>query len=216
MNTKKIVQVTLVGALAGALMGCDGAPEEPDAPAKPAAQLTAKAKKGYDHAKHDAIDPMAYEHSHLPTSSPFILKVHEMDEVQQPGRLRLAANIEIPRDFEAPTTIEVKLPEGVRLVDGQQTESLPHLEEGMLERVYTFELDQPLDYDQPIRIAVNSRDEHGRFGASAERTWPRQIAHSQVNTKVLRQAPVRKPVIGMPARRTIESVQAKPRVPHSD
>ncbi len=192
MQSNQWIPLSMVAALATSLVACQSKTTEPE-PTAPAPKMEAPKNAEPVMRMHD--------HAETPTSAPFVVKLSKAEGNANPGELLLTATIYVPREFKAPTTIDVELPPGGELLDGETHESFPTLPAGTMIRNYRVKVGQEPTEAIPVKVRVAGASPGGAFGASAERHYPERIVQSRhpYSGKVP-PPPIARPMNGYPAR----------------
>lgn len=193
MRSNCLIQFSVVSVLAASLAACQSTPTEPEPTPRP--KLTAPNNGPPGAHAHD------HGHEEQPTSAPFVVKLTKPEKAPNPGELVLVATIFVPREFKAPTTIDVELPKGAELLEGKAHESFASLSPGTMVRTYRMKIDKDPTQAAPVKVRVAGASPGGAFGAAATRRYPELVARA-VNPYSGRvpPPPVARPAKGIPAR----------------
>lgn len=111
------------------------------------------------------IEASNIEHSN--ESAPVVLKL-ESTQLDR-GRVSLLAHIDATSAFTIPVNLSVELPEGAKLVEGTQRETLQGLEAGRSTRAFVIELPEGVG---SVKVVLDGKQPEGAFGFHAEKMYP--------------------------------------------
>ena len=167
----RIINTALFIALPLAMMACNPHSDAPPPQLAPAPEQQAQeAPKPNEMHKH-------VEHSEMDAHAPFVLRLETPDasSVKAPSEITVKAIIDTPRALSAPVHINLVLPQGATLIGQDKAEErLAHLPGGLTTRTYKVAITEPLTVERPIAVQVNMRAPNGKYGAYAERTFPKK------------------------------------------
>jgi len=178
--------IALAASIALALTGCSK-DEAPPPQLAPAPEMT---QTQNDQPTLKAED---LEHSTLDAQAPFVLKLETTATKGQTGPIELTARIDAPHTIDAPTSIELKLPDGAALLEGTKRETLADLPGGVTTRTFKVDVTKALSPSNPIEVAVHMQHPGGAFGAHARRQFPKELVQTPLSPSKVPAPPVGRP-----------------------
>ncbi len=181
----------LVAVLAAAIPACNS---QSDAPPPQLAPAT-NSEPAPAPEKRDAMAE-SLEQSQLDAAVPFVLTI-DVPEAERSGDiLTVHAVIDAPRQLNAAASIQLVVPKGASIAEGDETETMAYLPAGRTSRV--FKVKGNVAASDPVRVQVQVKDPQGAFGAYAERVFPEPPA-AAAKPRTVPKPPVSRPGAGMKA-----------------
>lgn len=192
MRNWKMPQMSLlVVALAASTAACNSSN---DAPPPQLAPATNNEPAPSPEKRNEMAESL--EQSELDSAVPFVLTIDVPEHERSGNTITVHATIDAPRQLNAAASINVVLPKGASIDEGDASETMAYLPAGQTKRV--FKVTGDFDAAKPVKVQVQVKDPNGAFGAYAERVFPEPPA-APVKPRAVPNPPVSRPGAGMKA-----------------